>query len=388
MWTNCDARSVLYLITELDVGGAQTALLRLLTGLDRDRFSPTVVCLYNGDATVARQIRALGIPVTDLGMNAKWRWDAFWRLYRLLRRKRPAILHTWMFHANIPGRVLGRLAGVPIVISSERTMGQERRWRYWLSRITDRLTDRVICVAGRVADFAAQTIGISPDKLVVIHNGIPLEDFQPGDRVVARAGLGIPTSACVVGTVGRLHPVKGTSYLLEAFADLAPGHAEAILLLVGDGPQRTQLEELARCLGVSERVRFLGNRSDVSRLLQAMDVFVLASVWEGMPNAALEAMAVGLPVVATGVGGTPEAVVDGETGLLVPPRDPDGLAQAIARLLRDPELWRTMGQAGRRRVEQHFSVEQMVRQTERLYEELLSGDALRPPVRGGPTVCT
>jgi sugar transferase (PEP-CTERM/EpsH1 system associated) len=365
--------NVCYLITELDVGGAQTALLRLLAGLDCDRFSPTVACLYNGDAMIARQIQALGIPVTDLGMAAKWRWDAFWRLYRLLRRERPTILHTWMFHANIPGRVLGRLAAVPIVISSERTMGQERRWRYWLNRITAPLTDRVICVAERVASFAAHTIGISPDKLVVIHNGIPLGDFQPGDRAVARASLGIPPSTCVVGTVGRLHPVKGTSYLLQAFADLAPDHAEAILLLVGDGPQRAQLQELVRCLENPERVQFLGNRSDVSRLLHAMDVFVLASVWEGMPNVALEAMAVGLPVVATAVGGTPEAVVDGETGLLVPPRDPGGLARAIARLLRDPELRRKMGQAGRRRVEQHFSVERMVYQTERLYEELLSG---------------
>jgi sugar transferase (PEP-CTERM/EpsH1 system associated) len=365
--------NVCYFITELDVGGAQTALLRLLAGLDRDRFLPTVVCLYNGDATIAQQIHALGIPVTDLGMAAKWRWDAFWRLYRLLRRDRPTILHTWMFHANIPGRVLGRLAGVPIVISSERTIGQERRWRYWLNRATAPLADRVICVAGGVADFAAQTIGISPDKLVVIHNGIPLGGFQPGDRIAARASLGISPSACVVGTVGRLHPVKGTSYLLQAFADLAPGHAEAILLLVGDGPQRAQLEGLARCLENPERVQFLGNRSDVPRLLQAMDVFVLASVWEGMPNVALEAMAVGLPVVATGVGGTPEAVVDGETGLLVPPRDPGGLARAITRLLRDPELRRKMGQAGRRWVEQHFSVERMVRQTERLYEELLSG---------------
>jgi len=388
MWANCDAPSVLYLITELDVGGAQTALLRLLAGLDRDHFSPTVACLYNGDATVARQIRALGIPVTDLGMTARWRWDAFWRLYRLLRRERPTILHTWMFHANVPGRVLGRLAGVPIIISSERTMGQERRWRYWLNRITDPLTDRVVCVSQRVADFAARTIGISRAKLVVIPNGIPLENFEPGDRSRARTDLGISPTACVVGTVGRLQPVKGTSYLLEAFAHLAPGYAEAILLLVGDGPQRTQLEEMAQRLGVSERVHFLGNRSDVCRLLQAMDVFVLASIWEGMPNAALEAMAVGLPVVATAVGGTPEAVADGETGLLVPSRDPDALAQAIARLLRDPELWRKMGQAGRRRVEQHFSVEQMVRRTESLYEELLRGGTLGPPVRGEPTVCT
>ncbi|MBN1581059.1 MAG: glycosyltransferase, partial [Anaerolineae bacterium] len=112
--------AVFHLITELDVGGAQLALLRLLAGLDRERFAPTVACFYNGDALVAQRIRALGIPVTDLGMTARWRWDAFGRLYRLLRDERPAIVHTWMFHANLPGRVLGRLAGAPIVITSRR----------------------------------------------------------------------------------------------------------------------------------------------------------------------------------------------------------------------------------------------------------------------------
>ncbi len=362
---------ILHLITELSTGGAQKALARLLACMDQQRFDSAVVCLYNGDKAVAQEIRALNIPVTDLGMSAKWRLDALWRLYRLLRRERPVILHTWMFHANIPGRVLGRLAGVPIIISSERTMGQEGPIRRWLNRTTAPLTDRVVCVSKSVADFAARVIGIPPAKLVVIPNGIPLGDFRPGDQAKARATLEMPPSALVVGAVGRLQPVKGIHYLLEAFARLASDHPEAILLLVGDGPQRAQLERLARHVGGSERVCFLGSRSDVPRLLQAMDIFVLPSIWEGMPNAALEAMAAGLPTVATAVGGTPEVVVDGVTGLLAPPCNPDALAQAIARLLRNPDLRRKMGQAGQERVEQHFSIKETVRRTETLYEALL-----------------
>ena len=363
--------AILHLITELDTGGAQIALQRLLAGLDRARYSPAVACFYNGDSAVAQHIRALGVSVTDLGMTAKWRLDAFVRLYRLLQQQRPTILHTWMFHANVPGRVLGRLTGVPIVISSERTMGQEGGWRRWLNRITGPLPDRVACVSESVADFAARTIGIPPAKLVVIPNGIPLEDFQPGDRSRARVDLGIPLHAVVVGTVGRLRPVKGTSHLLEAWSRLASDHPNAILLLVGGGPQQAALERMSRRLGISEHVRFLGNRADVPALLRGMDVFVLPSLWEGMPNAALEAMAVGLPVVATAVGGTPEVVVDRVTGLLVPPGDPDALAESIARLLYDPDLRYKMGRAGRERVVNHFSVERTVERTTRLYELLL-----------------
>ena len=362
-----------HLITELDIGGAQKALLHLLTHLDRDRFSPTVICLYNGDKAVAQEIRALSIPVIDLGMTAKWRLDAFWRLYRLLRRERPTILHTWMFHANIPGRVLGRLTGIPIVVSSERTMGQESRWRYRLNRLTDPLTDRVVCVSRLVADFAVAEVGIPRHKTIVIPNGIDAQAFEhlPAKRQV-RADLGLSLDSTLIGTVARLNPVKRLDVLLQATASMDDAHA----VIVGAGPERERLEALSRRLGLADRVHFVGQQNNVPEWLAAMDIFVLTSDWEGMSNAILEAMAAGLPVVATAVGGTPEVVVDGVTGLLVPPRDPDALAEAITRLLRDPDLRRKMGRAGRERVQQHFSVERMVQQTQSLYEQLLAEEGL------------
>ncbi len=362
---------VFHLITELDIGGAQTALLRLLRELDRSRYSPTVACFYNGDSPLAQQIRALDIPVIDLGMTHKWRFDAFWRLYRLLRRERPAILHTWLFHANIPGRVLGRLAGVPIIISSERTMGMESRWRYWLNRLTAPLADRIVCVSQNVARFAAEAIGLPKDKLVVIPNGIPLAGFTPGRNTDLRAALGLPTEALVIGSVARLDPVKDTHTLLQAFASLVHTHPEAHLLLVGDGPERTSLEAYVVQQRLTGRVIFLGERKDVPALLQTMDIFALSSLWEGMPNVALEAQACALPVVATAVGGTPELVVDGVTGLLVPPADPAALARAISTLLRDPDLRRTMGQAGQQRVQEQFDITSTVEKTTALYETLL-----------------
>jgi len=357
---------IILLITELNVGGAERALARTVTGLSRDRYNPLVACLYD-PGVVADQIRASGVQVIDLRAKGKWDLSVAWRLYRLLRHEHPAILHTWMFHANVLGRILGRLAGVPIIISSERTMGQESRWRYWLNRLTDPLTDRVVCVSQQVADFAVQEVGIPQHKIVVIPNGINLREF---DRLPAkqqaRAALELPYDRALIGTVARLDPVKRLDVLLQAMASVKSVGA----VIIGDGPERARLEALRKQLGLVERVRFVGQQSNVPEWLAAMDLFVLSSDWEGMSNALLEAMAASLPVVATAVGGT-SGVVDGVTGLLVPPRDPDALAKAIIALLQDRERAEAMGRAGRERVERYFSVERMVQQTEALYEELI-----------------
>ena len=366
--------TVLHLITELNVGGAEKSLAHLLAHLDRDRFSPSVACLYGGDGPIAGEIRAMNIPVIDLGVTAKWRWDGFWRLYDLLRRECPTILHTWMFHANIPGRVLGRLAGVPIVINSEHTMAMERGWRYWLNRITHPSTDQVICVSPQVADFFVDHVGIPRQKIIFIPNGVDLQNLKDlPDKLQARARLALPPDQVLVGTVARLDPVKRLDVLLQALTSLSDVSA----VVVGDGPERVRLGEVSDRLKLTERVFFVGHQEDVWPWLAALDVFVLCSDWEGMSNALLEGMAAGLPVVATAVGGTTDVVVDGVTGLLVPPRDPPALAEAVVRLLRDPDLRHRMGEAGRHRVEEHFSLERMVGRTQALYQQLLDAKGLK-----------
>lgn len=365
--------SILYLITELSTGGAQMALLRLLQELDRERFTPSVACLYNGDGAVAQEIRALGIDVFDAQMHHKVDLAAMWRLYRHIRRVRPAILHTSLFHANLPGRVLGRLAGLagtlaPIVICSERTMAMESEWRYRANRWTIGLVDRVTAVSANVRDFCVSHIGLPAEKLVVIPNGVDLPEGPLASSEAARAELGLPPDGPVIGAVTRLDPVKGMDFLIQALAAIDGTH----LAVIGDGPERAPLEALAESLGVDARVHWAGHRRDVLHLLPGFDLFVQPSLHEGMPNTVLEAMVAGLPVAATAVGGTPEVVVDGVTGLLVPPRDPGGLAEAIATLLHNPDLRRTMGQAGRQRVAEHFTVKRMVEQTEEMYEQLLT----------------
>ncbi len=361
---------VLYLITELNVGGCERALGRLLAGLDRERFEPVVTCLYGGSASpVAASIRGLGLPVFDLGMTHKWRLDALLRLYYLLRNERPKILHTLLFHANIVGRILGRLAGVPVVISGERTMGMESRWRYLTNRLTLSLVDRVVCVSEQVAAFCRQRIDLALEKTVVIPNGVDFPTMDSlMDQPTARRQVGLPSDGVWIGTVARLDPVKRLDLLLEALSILE--HVQA--LVVGYGAENERLSRMAEELGLQNRVRFVGYQRDVWPWLAACDVYAVSSDWEGMPNAVLEAMGVGLPVVATAAGGTPDVVVDGETGLLVPQDDPAALAAALDRLINDPELRRTMGAAGQKRARTRFSAQQMVERTQALYAELLS----------------
>lgn len=361
------------LITELRIGGAQNVLYDIVTSLPQDRYRQLVVCLFGADETADR-LRATGLEVVDLHMRSKLDIGVGWRLWRVLRDFGPHLLHSHMFHANLLARILGRLAGVPRIVCTEHTMGQEGSARRLLNRLTAPLADRITAVSEPVGAFARDAIGISPERVVVIPNGIDVQRCQSAlTPEEARQRLGLAPKHFVVGTVGTLRQVKGTDMLLRAFAQLGQQLPQAQLLVVGDGPEWDALQALADELGIRDQTVFTGNRSDVADLLAAMGVFVLSSHWEGLPIAALEAMAAGLPVVATAVGGTPGVVLGGKTGLLVPASDPPALAQALQQLLSDPQRARAMGEAGRHRVEAHYTKQHMVEQMEALYQELLVG---------------
>lgn len=365
---------ILYLITELEMGGAQQALFRLLSGLDRERFQPVVACLYNGRGEVGRQITQLGIRVIDVRMARKWRWDALWRLNQLIREERPIMLHASMYHANILGRLFGRLNSIPIIIVSRRTQDFGGQWRRWINRFLANWSDRTIVVSEKVRETEIRQTNLPSEKVLTINNGIDIRNFQilhPALREDIRRDLGIPDNSVVIGSVGRLQKVKGYSKLLSAMQIVNKSYPEVYLVIVGEGDQRKALEQQALLQGLTKNVVFTGLRLDIPKVLMAFDMFALASETEGFPNAILEAMAAGLPVVATDVGGVPELILDKQTGFLVKSGDIRALAQALTSLINDPHLRHQLAKAGQRRIAQHFTIDQTIQKTVSLYDQLL-----------------
>jgi len=355
---------LLFLVTNFDRGGAEKIVGRCALGLPRDKYAVQVAALQGRSQAVAGDLRRAGILVHDLGMTCKGDLRVLSRLARLLRQERIRILFTFMFHPTVLGRVVGWLCHVPVRISSERVMAWEGRGRRLLNQWTVPLATHVVAVSERVAAYAAREFRIPPDRLITIVNGVDLEHFRP---VMRERDAGPP----VIGCTARLHRKSDHATLLRAFARLSARWPEARLLLVGHGPEGPRLRALADALGVSPRVHFLGEQPDVAPYLAQMDLYVQASMAEGMPNSVLEAMATGLPVVATAVGGTPELVLDGQTGLLVAPGDPSALADALLALLADRRLAESLGRAGRARVEAHFGEQLMIQQMEALLDRLV-----------------
>ena len=368
---------ILYHITELDIGGAERVLWSLSVALARKGHTVEVACL-TGRGKVGEWLERDGITVHYLNAKVSRPWSLSGPLRRVVREFRPDILHNFLFHANLLGRYVGWRERVPAVVCAVRVEDVERPWRLWADGWTQRMMHAETCVSESARQFTHRRSGIPLEKLVAVPNAIDVArfDLAPG---AFRSELGLAEGVPLIATVGRLERQKGMALLLDSTASVLKDHPEARLVLVGDGPDETILKAQAEKLGIQGSAHFLGWRPDVPQILVDADVFVLASRWEGMPNVVLEAMAARRPVVATTVGGVPELVVQGETGLLVRPDDAAGLSESIARVLADPERSRGMGEAGRRRAEDEFSPDRMVRRYEELYERLLSERSARVP---------
>jgi glycosyltransferase involved in cell wall biosynthesis len=357
-------------ITDLDVGGAERALVNLATRLDRGRWSPVVVALGE-EGRLAEVVRQAGLPCECLGGSRCRPVQVVARLARSLRRYRPELVQSFLFHANVAARLAAPWAGWPWVVGGLRVAEHQKRWHLTIDRLTASLAAGSVCVSRGVLRFSREVGGLDPRRLTVIPNGI---DPGPFDRAsaVPRRDLAIPEEAQLALAVGRLDVQKGILELLEAAERVIPQCPTWHLALAGDGPCRAWLLEqiVARPL-LSGRIHWLGLRDDVPSLLKTADVLVLASRWEGMPNAVLEAMAASRPVVATAVEGTEELVISGQTGWLVPPRDPEALGTALLAAARDLDLCRTLGRSGRARVGDEFSLDRTVTAYERLWTGLL-----------------
>lgn len=360
---------VLQLIPTLDRSGAEKQMVMLAKGLPRDRFRVEVAALTRSGPLEA-ELKDAGIPVTVIGKPLKVDPLALMRLARFLKAGSFDVVQTWIFAANAYGRVASRLAKVPVVVVSEMAVDLWKgRGERWVDRKLATWSDRLVGNSNAVVDFY-RTLGVPDDRLAMIYSGIADEEPPAIDRAAVRSEFGFPADAPMVLFAGRLAEQKRVDDLLKALDLVQHVQPDVRTLIAGDGPLRDRLEETATAYRLDERVRFLGHREDVPRLLAAADMLVLPSSYEGLPNVVLEAMRFRKPVVATAAPGTTEIVVDGETGCLVPIGDQRQLARSIRDLARDPEHARRLGEAGRARVESHFTAATMIEQFASLYERL------------------
>lgn len=369
---------ILYLHHTGRFAGAENSLLHLATHLDRSRFSPLFLCPSAGE--FPDRLASRGVPVIhhEFGSNSQplRLVQSLAEIRRVIRERQIALLHANGPQTNVPAGIVGRLLGVPVVWHARNCL---RPGMVDIDRMTGFLPDRIICNSDAIRSRFLG--GLTEKKSLTILNSVDLADFDPELRGPSlRQELGIPVASKVLGMTSRLSREKGQQTLLEAVALLKGRFPDLYVLLVGDSiftedeDVPRSLREMADRLGISERVLFTGFRRDVPRLYGAMDIFILATDAEPCGRVLFEAMAMARPVIGTDNGGTPEIVVDGVTGLLFPYGDAATLAERITRLLEQPAEMARMGAAGRRRVEEHFTIDRYMEKTQRVYLELLEGD--------------
>jgi glycosyltransferase involved in cell wall biosynthesis len=381
---------VLRVIARLNMGGPALHVAYLTAGLRGRGYETTLVAgtLAHGEDSMAFVASGLGVEVVtipELGREISPLRDliATLRLARLIRRERPQILHTHTAKAGTVGRLAARLAGrarPPIVVHTfhghvlRGYFGPVRsRLFRWLERWLARDTTALIAVSPQVRDDLV-ALGVAPkEKFAVIRLGIELEERVAGmnGRADTRRYLGIAPDRFTVGWIGRMTAIKNTEDVLTAFKALRARGVEATLCMVGDGPDRPELERRAHELGIMRDTLFLGYQQDVAPLYGAFDALVLPSSNEGTPVSVIEALAARTPVVATRVGGVPDVVREGDDGFLVDPGDTDALAERLERLASDPQLREGMGAAARSRVLSRYAVDRLVDDVDRLYRDLL-----------------
>jgi len=365
---------VVHVIGALRTGGAEKQLINYLEASDRNDFRHTVLCLTDrGD--MAELVAAMDIPIKV----HKVRFRNFFRdisdLARWFRQEKVAVIHTHMFFAAMWGRLAGLKAGVPILVTTEH--GKEPWKKWWQIRLDRWLsgkTFRHIAVSEDVRRIRMKRDGVASGKIQLIPNGVPIP-AQVGDPEVrsrVRNEFGLGGNQPVIGTVGRMIEAKAYPVLVEALALARDSLPELHWLQIGDGPDRQAVMEKAKAMGQESHVTFAGRRADISDLLEAMDVWVMSSIREGLPVALLEAMAAGKPIAATRVGGIPDAVEDEVSALLVPENDPRALADIILRLVGNRELAGRLGVAARERAVAHYGIDAVAEKIEKIYREGLN----------------
>jgi len=368
---------IVHVLYRLQVGGLENGVVNLVNQLPSDRYRFAIVCLTES-TEFRNRIRRDDVAVYEIHKRPGQDLGSWWRLYRLFRTIRPSLVHTRNIGC-LEAQVPAWLAGVPCRVHGEHgwdiadPQGNNRKYQ-WLRRLHSPLVHRFIALSKELEDYLLRRVHISPGKLSRIYNGVDEGRFHPGDSDALPPGFADDDSV-VFGTVGRMHGVKDQVTLCRAFIQLCRQRPELAarlrVVLLGDGPLRQTCTELLADAGLSEQAWLPGSRDDVPMIMRAFDVFVLPSQAEGISNTILEAMACGLPVIATDVGGNGELVDNGRTGTLVPRADPGTLANKMAIYADDPQLRRRQGENGSDRIANRFSMAQMLSAYSGVYDQLM-----------------
>lgn len=365
--------SVLHLVEDLKIGGAERVIANIAEGLDKQNFKVSVWCVARG-GEIADELKEKGVDVRILGILNYYNPFNILKLARLLRKAQPDIVHTNGYFASVIGRLAAKRAGLSVLINHvHSTYWNYRKRHIAIEKYLSHFTQKIICCSKAVEDFVTHYEGITPAKITVIYNGVEKNQFSTRENTSsAKAHLGIDSGEPVVGTVSSLTPHKGHEYLLQAAALISNRFPLVKFLIVGEGSLRENLERQAKSLNLTSSLIFTGTRKNIPELLSAMDIFVLPSCTrEGLGISIIEAMAAEKPVVATDIGGIPEVVKNGESGLLVPPRNPEALAKAMLELLHNPRKAKAMGKKGRKIFKEKFTSNRMLSEIEALYVSLI-----------------
>jgi len=371
--------SILFVIDGLEFGGGERLFLQLSSEL-RDRYHVFVAASSGG--TFAHEVNKLGIELFSVNMTQKLSLKPIRRISHIIRHNMIDLVHSQGARADFFARLAGRTARVPHIVSTVQMpvegfeVGPFRKKIYRLmDQFSERYVERFLVVSDSLKKTLIEQRGISAQRVVRIYNGIELDQYCPG---VVKANLrnrwGIPREAPLVGAIGRMVWQKGFEFFIRAIPEILEVTPNARFLFVGDGPLRPDLENLAQELDVYDRIIFAGFRPNIQHFLSTIDVLVVPSLLEGFPMITLEAMAMARPIVATQIQGIVEQISDGKEGILVSPRNPDALANAVLRLIQHRELSARLGAAARIKVEKCFSVGKMVRETEEVYLSLLKAN--------------
>ncbi len=368
---------IVHVLYRLQVGGLENGVVNLVNQLPAGRFRHAIVCLSEATEFRAR-IQRDDVTVYEMHKRPGQDFATWWRLFRLFRTIRPSVVHTrniGCLEAQIPAW----LARVPCRVHGEHGWdvndpdGSNRKYQ-WLRRLHAPLVQRFIALSRELERYLLDTVGIAAAKVTRIYNGVDTGRFHRADSDALPAAFHDHDSV-VFGTVGRLHGVKDQVNLCQAFVQLCAAHPDLRsrmrLVLVGDGPLRQDCQDVLERAGLGGQAWLAGSRDDVPQIMQGLDVFVLPSQAEGISNTILEAMACALPVIATRVGGNPELVDEGHTGSLVPARDPQALAAAMATYAADAQLRDAQGTAGHQRINESFSMQRMLSSYLAVYEQLM-----------------